>query len=224
MPTPSATPSRPWDALLARLPATRWRRGVLARRVLAGALVVTAAVLAFRPAAAAGDPVLVAARDLPAGVVLGPADVTVRPWPQALAPAGVLRDSADATGRVLAGPARSGEPVTDLRLAGPALAAAATGLPDAVAVPVRLADPGVAGLLVAGNVVDVVTPGAGADEAIVLAEGAVVTAVLPGDPGGATAGSRGRIVLVALPPTQATRLAAAGLTQQVAVTLRQQTR
>ncbi|MGD9986087.1 SAF domain-containing protein [Pseudonocardia sp.] len=223
MPTPSAAPSRPWDALLARLPATRWRRGVLARRALAGALVVAAAVLAFRPAAA-GDPVLVATRDLPAGSVLGPADLAVRTWPEGLVPAGVLHDSADATGRTLAGPARAGEPVTDLRLAGPALAAAATGLPDAVAVPVRLADPGVAGLLVAGNVVDVVTPGAGADEAVVLAESAVVTAVLPADAGGATAGSRGRIVLVALPPAQATRLAAAALTQQVAVTLRQQNR
>ncbi|ODV00191.1 MAG: hypothetical protein ABT15_30175 [Pseudonocardia sp. SCN 73-27] len=191
---------------------------------MAGALVVTAAVLAFRPAAAAGEPVLVATRDLPAGVVLGPADVAVRTWPEGLVPAGVLRDSAEAAGRVLAGPARAGEPVTDLRLAGPALAAAATGLPDAVAVPVRLADPGVAGLLVAGNVVDVVTPGAGADEAVVLAEGAVVTAVLPADPGGATAGSRGRIVLVALPPAQATRLAAAALARQVAVTLRQQNR
>ncbi|GAY12692.1 SAF domain-containing protein [Pseudonocardia sp. N23] len=224
MPASSTAPSRPWDVLLARLPATRWRRGVLARRVLAGALVVAAAVLAFRPAAGAGEPVLVAVRDLPAGVVLGPADLAVRPWPDALVPTGVLRATADATGRVLAGPVRAGEPVTDLRLAGPALAAAASGLPDAVAVPVRLTDPGVAGLLVAGNVVDVVTPGAGADEAVVLAEGAVVTAVLPADSGGVATGSRGRIVLVALPPTQATRLAAAALTQQVAVTLRQQNR
>ncbi|WP_103383342.1 Flp pilus assembly protein CpaB [Pseudonocardia dioxanivorans] len=223
MPAPSASPPRPWRALVARLPATRWRRAVLARRVIAGALVVTAVVLALRPAADPGVPVVVAVHDLPAGMTLAAADVAVRSWPQGLVPGGVAAAPSDVTGRVLAGPARAGEPLTDLRLVGPALAVVATGRADAVSVPVRLADPGVAGLLTPGSLVDVVTPGATADEAVVLASAAAVTAVLPAENGPVAGAAKGRLVLVALPPAQATRLAAASLTQQVAITLRPST-
>jgi hypothetical protein len=82
-------------------------------------------------------------------------------------------------------------------------------------VPVRLADAGAAALLVPGSTVDVVTVGGDSGEPLVLATAAAVLAVLPAD-----SPSSGRLVLVAMPSGIAARVAAASLTEQVAVTLR----
>ncbi|MFC5994290.1 SAF domain-containing protein [Pseudonocardia hispaniensis] len=199
------------------------RRLLLLRRTAAATLAAFALVLALIPRAApSGTTILVAARDLAPGTTLAAADLAVREWPTDLVPAGALRALTDADGRMLAGAARAGEPLTDLRLAGPILAARAVGSDDAVSVPVRLADPGVAGLLAPGRAVDVVTTGPTTDEPLVLAGGAVVLAVLPADtaPGVGAGAARGRLVLVALPHAAATRVAAASLAQPVAITLR----
>jgi hypothetical protein len=61
----------------------------------------------------------------------------------------------------------------------------------------------------------VVTVGASTSEPVVLAAAADVLAVLPPDPA-----SSGQLVLVAMPAQTAARVAAASLTEQVAVTLR----
>jgi hypothetical protein len=67
----------------------------------------------------------------------------------------------DVVGRALAGPIRSGEPITDVRLDGDRLAAGTAGTPLAppgdglVAMPVRFADVQAAALLRAGEHVDV---------------------------------------------------------------------
>jgi pilus assembly protein CpaB len=190
-----------------------WRRIALVRRVAAGALAVLALVLALAPGPGSGGvPVLVAAVDLPAGASVRSADLAVRAWPPELVPGGALRDPAAADGRVLIGAARAGEPLTDVRLTG----AAARGAPaDTTAVPIRLADPGVAALLLPGSLVDVVGVGASTAEPVVLAAGASVLTVLPED-----ASRSGRLVLVAMPPGPAARVAAASLAEQVAVTLR----
>jgi hypothetical protein len=66
--------------------------------------------------------------------------------------------------------------------------------------------------------VDVVTTAADGAEAVLLAADAVVLTVLADD--GRGAAGRGRLVLVALPREIATRVAAASLSAQVAVTLR----
>ncbi|NMH98471.1 Flp pilus assembly protein CpaB [Pseudonocardia sp. K10HN5] len=184
-------------------------------------LAVLALVLALSPRADGGVGLLVAARDLAAGSTLRTEDLAVRQWPADLVPAGALRDPEQADGRMLAGAARAGEPITDLRLAGAELAVRATGSPDAATVPIRLADAGVAGLLTPGSTVDVVMAGPSADEPVVLASRAVVLAVLPPETGpGISPGGRGRLVLVALPRESATRVAAAALSEQVALTLR----
>lgn len=220
--TPGGSPGAPGpvEAVAAFLGRASWRRAVLVRRCVAGVLVAVAAVLALSPGAGGGTAqVVVAARDLAPGSVVAAADLTVATWPADLVPAGVVGVAA-AEGRVLAGALRAGEPLTDLRLAGAALAAAATGLPDAAAVPVRLADPDVAALLTPGVRVDVVAAAPEGGEPTVLADSAVVLTVL--EPGGTPAGSsgRGRSALVALPRELATRVAAASLSDQVAVTLR----
>ena len=73
-----------------------------------------------------GHPVLVAARDLPAGTRLSSADVRLRSWPDELRPAGAFSSGTNVAGRSLAGAVRAGEAVTETRLSGPGLAA---GLP-----------------------------------------------------------------------------------------------
>lgn len=187
-----------------------WRRTVRLRRLAAGGLVVAALVLALSPdPGSAQVPVVVAAADLRSGSTLDAAAIAVRRFPAALAPAGALDAPDGAVGRVLIGAARAGEPLTDVRLTGSSPVAG-----DAAAVPVRLADPGIAALLRPGGRVDVVTLGEQAGDAVVLAPDAEVLTVL-------TAGDDDDpLVLVALPRAAAARVAAALLADQVAVTLR----
>ncbi|MBW0117160.1 SAF domain-containing protein [Pseudonocardia abyssalis] len=196
-------PPRRAVRLLAPLGAPGWRRTALLRRGAAGLLTVLAVALALAPQAR-GTPVVVAVADLAAGSTLDAGALVVREWPAELVPAGAVRAVDDAVGRVLVGAARTGEPLTDARLT------RGSPLPgDAAAVPVRLADPDIAPLLVAGRRVDVVTLGERAGDPLVLASDAEVVTVLPGP-----------LVLVAMPRALATRVAAAALSDQIAVTLR----
>jgi len=196
-----------------------WRRLLLLRRAAAGLLAAAALLIAIRgpdPAARLA-PVVVAARDLPSGSTTHPGDVQLRHWPVELIPATALGAVDQAAGQVLAGAVTTGEPITAARLVSPELARRALGGREATSVPIRLADAEVAGLLNPGQVVDVVTLGPRADQPAVLASAAVVLTVLPAD---AKPGGRGRLVLVAVPAAAASRLAAATLSQEVAVILR----
>jgi Flp pilus assembly protein CpaB len=150
---------------------------------------------------------LVAQHDLAPGTVLSTSDIKLVRAPPSLVPSGALTDPAKAAAQVLAGAAAAGEAITSARLLGPENIRLTTGGPDAAAVPIRLADDGVADLLVAGSHVDIVAP-----DQEVLATDAVVLTVRPGD--------RGRLVVVGLPRPVAIRVAAASLARQVTVTLR----
>lgn len=209
---------RPHERLAAALRGSGWRRTALLRRALAGLLAGLALVLALIPRER-GSPVVVTVRDVPSGTALAAADLAVASWPTALVPAGAVRAPPDATGRVLLGAARAGEPLTDVRLAGPETTARLTGRKDDAAVPVRLPDPDVARLLAPGSRVDLVSPAPDDGLPVVLAADAAVLTVLAAEPDGPGAG-RGRLVLVALPRAAAARVAAAALSEQVAVTLR----
>ena len=107
----------------------------------------------------------VASRDLPVGTVLTAADLT----DVSTDPANVPSDLAEAPlGERLAAPLRRGEPVTDVRLVGPELT---EGHPDLVAVPVRLPDAEMAGLLHVGDTVDLyATDPATAETALVTTD------------------------------------------------------
>jgi pilus assembly protein CpaB len=218
---PRSVAPRPHERLVEVLRGSGWRRTALVRRTAAGLLAVLALVLAVVPTEAdASSPVVVAARDLASGAALTDADLRVVSWPSGLVPAGALRVPSDASGRVLAGAARAGEPLTDVRLTGPDLAGRLAGRPDAAAVPVRLADPDVARLLGPGSRVDVVTPGPDGARPVVLAADAAVLTVLATEPDSPGQATHGRLVLVALARDDAARVAAASLSEQVAVTLR----
>lgn len=190
---------------------------LLARRIAAGLLAVAALGLALRPVDSTVE-IVVAARDLAPGTEVRLGDLSTRGWPAELLPEGRLT-MAQAAGRVLAGALRAGEPVTDLRLVGTALAVRAAGVPDAAGVPVRLADPDVAALLSPGSRVDVVTASTDSGGPEVLAANAVVLTVLAAESPSAIA-QRGRLVVVALPRDLATRVASASLTGEVTVTVR----
>ncbi|MFI9386281.1 Flp pilus assembly protein CpaB [Kutzneria sp. NPDC052558] len=195
------------------LTTSSWARTMLFRRTAAAVLAVLAVALAAATLLHGREhaiPVLVAARDVPAGATLTGDDVRTRDLPAAYVPAGALAEPAAAVGRILTGSARAGEPITDVRLVGRENTLLATGDPDSVAVPVRLSDPAVADLLRPGSHVDVV------GDPAVLASDAVVVAVRPGE----GVSTKGRLVVMALPRRVAAKVAAASLAQSVTVTLR----
>ncbi|HEU5159039.1 MAG TPA: RcpC/CpaB family pilus assembly protein [Streptosporangiaceae bacterium] len=131
------------------------------RRLLAAACAAAAvafALAALRPAAPSGVRVPTAARDLPAGATLRPSDIRPVTVPAAAAPAGIVRTAL--AGRVLAGPMRRGEPLTDARVVGRRLLSGYG--PDLVAVPVRVADAASVRLLHPGDRIDLLAGSTGA--------------------------------------------------------------
>lgn len=207
------------DRLTTAWNGSGWARTLLLRRIAAALLVGLAAVLALSPQAGSETrtEVVVAVRDLAPGAVLDASVVALRPLPPDAVPDGASRSVDGVVGRLLAAPLRRGEPITDVRLAGAELARSATGDNHAVGVPLRLSDPDVAALLHPGATVDVVTLGERQQQPLVLATGATVLAVLET---GTPATDEGGLVLVALPPQAATRVAGASLSQPVTVTVR----
>ncbi|MGB0100923.1 MAG: SAF domain-containing protein, partial [Nocardioides sp.] len=129
-------------------------------------------------------------RDLPSGAVLTGGDLRTVGFAPDTVPEGTVPDI---VGRTLAAPLRTGEPVTDLRLVGPALT---EGYPGLAAVPVRLPDAGVAGLLAVGDRIDLVAadPEGGSTE-VVAADAPVLALPSDQDDPGVT-GLGGRLVVV----------------------------
>lgn len=174
------------------------RRAVLTHRRLLAAVLTAVAVAAGLQASAAPPPatvaVTVAARDVPAGAVLAERDLATA----AFAVGTVPDDLATApVGRALASPLRRGEPVTDVRLLGPALT---EGHPGRVALPVRLPDAGMAGLLRVGDVVDLVAADPQGGRPALVAPEVPVLALPAGSAEHGGTGLGGRLVVVAARP------------------------
>ncbi|MGV9802823.1 SAF domain-containing protein [Mycobacterium sp. NPDC003449] len=201
-----------------------WSRTVAARRAAAAALVVLAGIAAVR-----SDPrgdftdIAVAARDLAPGAELTAEDIRLESRSVTTVPDGAKTEVSAVVGATLAGPARRGEVLTDVRLLGPRLAESAAG-PDARIVPLQLADTALLDMIRAGDVVDVLTvrqdpagPAAPADQTrpIVVATDAVVVLVSERPKG---VGSE-RVALVALPARSANDVAAASLAKALTLTI-----
>jgi Flp pilus assembly protein CpaB len=197
-----------------------WSRTLAARRVAAGALVILAAVVALRsnPQGDRTD-IVVATRDLASGVELTADDVRLENRTAATIPDGSQAHVDAVIGATLAGPARRGEVLTDVRVLGPRLAESVAG-PHARIVPLPLADSALLDLVRPGDVVDVLAAGTSdAGEVArpkLMATDAVVVLVSE-KPKGAGNGSD-RVVLVALPAHAANDVAAAALVQTVTLT------
>jgi len=184
------------------------RRAVLARRRLLAAVLAAVAVAAGVHAAAAPPPpavtVLTAAHDLPAGSVLEADDLVSAAFSPGSVPDGVADD---AVGRTLAAAVRRGEPVTDVRLVGPALT---SGDPSRTALPVRLPDAGMVALLDVGDRIDLVATDPQGGGSHVVAAGVPVLAI-PAADAEVVAGQPGALVVVGVEPTDATGLADASV-------------
>lgn len=232
---------RPLDRAPWRRPRAP-RAGTLLRWLTATVLLGLAAVVLSAGSSGAADPttaVLVAARDLAPGVPLAAGDVRTADLPRADVPAGALRPGTGTLGRRLTAPARRGEPLTDVRLMGPALVRASDPGADVVAAPVRVADPGVLGLVHPGDRVDVLAvrtdPAAGSaasdpgtgdphggeggdpGSAVVVATDVVVLTV-PAPSG--TAVDDGALVVLATTHAVAARLAAQSVHSRLSLTVR----
>lgn len=195
----------------ARRIARRYRRWAGAALV---GLSVLFAVNAVAPAPPPMVTVALAADDLPAGTVLATADVEEKPLPAGSVTSTPI-DPALLLGRVLASPLAAGEQLTASRLLGDELL---TGTPPGtVALPVRVADPGAAALVSAGDRIDLLatvrtddgqTVSQVGTDLVVLLAGSAGPAGNPGgiDPfSGEDVGgdSLGGLLVVAASPTQA---------------------
>lgn len=185
------------------------RRAVFARRRLLAAALTAVAVAAGLHAVAAPPParvaVPVAARDLPAGAVLERGDLTSADFAPGSVPSGLAPDAA---GRTLAAPLRAGEPVTDVRLVGPALT---EGYPGLAAVPVRLPDAAMVDLLRVGDRIDLVSADPQGGGASVVAADVPVLAIPDAAPEVGVSGLTGRLVVVGAPPADVSRIADASV-------------
>lgn len=208
-----------------------WRRTLLLRRVLAGALVVLAGLVFFTQHNQPTVEVVVAARPVPAGSSIDRPALRVQNYPEGLAPEGALRGPEGieaASGRIAATTLAAGEILTPQKLVGqesvsaivaPAGGGADPQLPRHL-VPVHLADDQVTRMLHHGDEVSVVTAAdePGSPEAVprVIAPGALVILAAEGDPN-APRGGTGASLLLALPPAEADAVAAAALAMPLAV-------
>ena len=192
-----------------RVAARRVRRAVLRRRRLLAALCVLVAVLAGLRATAAPPPptvpVTVAARDLGAGTVLRPDDLTTVRFAPGTTPAGHIRDP---VGRQLAAAMRRGQPVTDTALLGPSLV---RERPELVALPVRLPDTAMAQLLRVGDEVDLVAADPQGGPASTVARDVLVLALPPPPADAAADGLPGRLVVLGVPAAVVAGVASASV-------------
>jgi pilus assembly protein CpaB len=188
----------------------RVRRRVLLHRRLLAAVLAAAAVLVGLQAAAPPPPptvaVWTAASDLPSGTVLGADDLESTPYPPDVVPHGVIRDPREVVGATLAAPLQRGEPLTRERTVGDGLL---RGYPGTTAVPLRITDADVVDLLRVGDEVSfVVADPDGRTPPQDLVEDVPVVAVPRPSRSGLTAGTPGRLVVVAVPRERAAEVAA----------------
>jgi Flp pilus assembly protein CpaB len=194
--------------------AVLWHRGLLAAGLAAAAVALGIHAADAEPETV---PMVVAARDLPGGSLLQRSDLVTIDVLPASVPAGVLASIDTAVGRLLAGPARRGEPVTDVRLVGPSLVQGWGD--DLLAVPVRVADPGAVSIARPGELVDLIAaPVDGQGGAGPIATGVPVLSVPADTDGGLHAD--GALLVVAVTAAQAADLAEAAVTARISVAVR----
>ncbi len=127
--------------------------------------------------------------------MLATGDLRTIEVPPDRAAAGVLTDTDDAVGAILAAPLRAGEPVTDVRLVGPGLVDSA---PGSVALPVRVSDAAQVGLLEVGDEIDLLATDPESRTTATVAAGVLVLAV-PDVERDAPDAITGRLIVVGIP-------------------------
>jgi Flp pilus assembly protein CpaB len=218
------------------------RRGFRTSRLylVVGLAFAGAAVVLLRPAVSGGvgadsaGPtvgVVIAAQPIERGQAVAPDDLSVVPWPRALAPPGSFRRTTQPAGRIALTALAPGEAVTETRLArvraGPVASLVPQGL-RALAVPSSLP----AGSVVAGDHVDVLAtyPGdfprtemvaGGVEVLLVLGPGGTgaSTADVGLDAAAATIGGGATTLVLLVPEAEQGRLASARSLANLEVTI-----
>ncbi|RZU19106.1 SAF domain-containing protein [Kribbella rubisoli] len=190
------------------LRAARWHRRLLAG--VAAAAAVYFGLLALSPSPPPTVAVLAAARDLTGGAVPTLDDLRTVDLPPGAVPSGALRPGADLTTRLLSGPVRAGEPLTDARfLAPPAVPS------GSLAYPFRVDDADISALLRVGDHVNLYAASSTTADAASLLARSVPVVALPA-PRSATAGA---LIVVSTTPEIAGRLAQASTNSRITVAL-----
>jgi Flp pilus assembly protein CpaB len=199
---------KPSSLLRDLLRAARWHRRLLAG--LAAAAAVYFGLLALSPAPPPTVAVLAAAHDLAGGAVPARDDLRTIELPPGSVPDGALQPGTDLSARVLSGPVRSGEPLTDARfLAPPAVPR------GSLAYPFRIDDADISALLRVGDRVNLYAATSTSADAANLLARAVPVVALP-TPRTTTSGA---LIVVAATPDTATRLAQASTNSRITVAL-----
>lgn len=175
------------------------------------ATAVFAALRALEPTPPPTVAVTVAARDLPAGIRLDDNHLETRHYPADAVPDGLAERP---YGHVLASPLTRGEPLTGVRLVGPALAHAQ---PGEQALPLRLPDTGVAALLRPGDEVDLLATDPGTGRTRLAASGVRILAVPEVDSTGSEHGVEGALVVVSLSPDEVPTVTGVSLAEFLSV-------
>jgi Flp pilus assembly protein CpaB len=189
------------------------RRVLLHRRPLAAVTAAAAALAALQatsPPAPETVSVLTARRDLPSGTVVQRSDLVTAVVAAAAVPTAGVRDAEAVVGRTLAAPMARGEMLTAVRTVGAGLL---RGYPGMTAVPLRITDAAVVELLRVGDQVSFVVAdpdGRAAPE--VLLEDVAVVAIPRSEEGALSGGTPGRLVVVAVPSSRASDVAARAAT------------
>ncbi len=192
----------------------RIHRRVLLHRRLIAAVAAGSAVLVGLQAAAPAPPetvtVWTARRDLAGGIVLGTGDLVPTRFAPDTVPSGAVRDPDAVVGRTLAAPMARGEVMTGVSLLARGLL---RGYPGTTAVPLRITDAAIVDLLRVGDRVSfVVADPDGRATPARLVEDVPVVAIPQVRESGLGTGTPGRLVVAAIPSTQASEVAAAAAT------------
>lgn len=206
-----------FQELLSRLHTVVIRRRRFVTAALLGLATVTG-LDALRPATPPTAGVWVAAHDLTGGQALRSADLRIEQLPRQDVPAGTFRPGESLVGRLLSTPARTGEPITNVRLVSGDLLTAMGATGD-VAVPIHVADAAAtAAVTTAGAVIDVLaaTGATGEQPAHLVASGLRVLSV----PSRGQSHDGGAVLVVAANPRQADTLAGAAASGTLSIVLR----
>jgi pilus assembly protein CpaB len=190
------------------------------RRFIAAGLAAAAVAVglqALSPAQPASTFVLTASHDLAGGTEVKAKDLTRVALPSAAVPDGALGAAGSVVGRVLAGPVRAGQTLTDVQLVSHALLAGYG--PGLVASPVRIADAASVGLLHVGDLVDVLAadPRAAGSTSTVAYNVRVIAVPAVSSDGGPM--GTGALIVLAVLPAVARSLAGSAVTDQLSFVL-----
>ncbi|WP_316670082.1 SAF domain-containing protein [uncultured Propionibacterium sp.] len=202
-----------WFSSLLR--AVRWHRRGLAVIAAACALVLALAALSPRPAPT--RTVVVSARDLAAGVVVGADDVTTAELPAEAVPAAALTDPARVIGQVLAVPRPGGTTLIGEDIVGSALVSAADGLS---LVPFRISDEGIAAILQVGDLISVVALSPEGQTVPIVDRVRIAALPAPAASGAFnSSGAGGALIIAAAEADQAELLASASSSYELSIIL-----